>query len=495
MKAQPLISVTPRSETNWLVPFWRHMFLILACCDILTIYMSFGFSYYSRFYLELLAVKQVPVPGIQPYIVAATVVSMLWIVLTWRSGGYEPGLLGAVANSSIRGVLGSGTYAIGCIMALSFMVRDLLLSRQVFIMAFAFASLGMVLTRIVFKSAATVLSRGGYVRDTVLVIGMNEYMREFVELLSATTTICVAAHVPWSDSDGTNVERNFSGRFDEFLTLYDRYRFNHVVVSLSGASIPLEDVREERMLKILNYCEGQGISVYVVPHSFDVAVSPKEVGTISGVPMIRLQDASLHPAYAIVKRTLDVCFSLGVLLFGLPVWLLIAVLIKIDSDGPVLFTQLRAGLHGKPFRLYKFRSMRQDAEAKLAELVDLDALTEPVFKIKGDPRVTRIGKFLRKTGLDEIPQFMNVMKGEMSIVGPRPEEVGMVERYNAWQKRRLKAKPGITGYQQISNRGEPSLSRRVKYDLIYLKRQNLFFDLYVMCMTFKVLVRGAGLTH
>jgi exopolysaccharide biosynthesis polyprenyl glycosylphosphotransferase len=319
-------------------------------------------------------------------------------------------------------------------------------------------------------------------------------MREFAEVLEGATTIRVAAHIPWSSRCEGRLEDGFSGNFPDFLSLFDKYDFNHLILCLSGSAFSLEDA-QERMLQILNYCESAGISVYVVPHSFDVSVSPKEVGSISGVPMIRLQDASLHPAYAVIKRVLDVWFSSCVLFLGLPIWVLMAVLIKLDSRGPALFTQKRVGLHGQIFRMYKFRSMRQDAEQRLGELIDINALTEPVFKIKGDPRVTRVGKVMRKTGLDEIPQFINVFKGEMSVVGPRPEEVAMVDRYNAWQKRRLKAKPGITGYQQISNRGEPSLSRRLKYDLIYLKRQSLFFDLYIMCKTVGVVLRGIGLTH
>ena len=145
--------------------------------------------------------------------------------------------------------------------------------------------------------------------------------------------------------------------------------------------------------------------------------------------------------------------------------------------------------------MYKFRSMVCDAERKLAELVDIESLAEPVFKLRNDPRVTRVGGFLRRTGLDEIPQLINVLKGEMSIVGPRPEERALVEKYDPWQRRRLKAKPGITGYQQIVNRGHPDLSERIKYDLIYLKHQSLLLDLYIMAQTILVVVRGTGVTH
>jgi lipopolysaccharide/colanic/teichoic acid biosynthesis glycosyltransferase len=233
----------------------------------------------------------------------------------------------------------------------------------------------------------------------------------------------------------------------------------------------------------------------MVPGSFDVAVSPREMTTVSGTPVIRLRDASLHPVYAVVKRLSDIVIAGIVLVVGLPVWAGIAIAIAATSKGPVFFTQLRAGQHGRPFRMFKFRSMTRDAEARLRDLVSVDNLAEPVFKLKNDPRVTPIGRLLRRTGLDEIPQLLNVLRGEMSVVGPRPEEVGLVDRYDPIHRRRLKAKPGITGYQQITNRGEAALAVRVRHDLLYLKHQSLFFDFYILFKTVGVLLRGSGVTH
>ncbi len=137
--------------------------------------------------------------------------------------------------------------------------------------------------------------------------------------------------------------------------------------------------------------------------------------------------------------------------------------------------------------------MVQDAEQRLCQLVNFDSLEEPVFKIKNDPRVTPVGGFLRRTGLDEIPQLINVLKGEMSIVGPRPEQAELVERYNVWQRRRLKGVPGITGYQQVINRGIPCLSQRIDYDLYYLKHQSLSLDLQILFKTVGVVIRGDGI--
>jgi exopolysaccharide biosynthesis polyprenyl glycosylphosphotransferase len=246
---------------------------------------------------------------------------------------------------------------------------------------------------------------------------------------------------------------------------------------------------------LLNFCESKNIGLYSLPNNFHIAVDQKEVGTYAGIPIMLLRDAAVRPTYALVKRCMDIVVSSAVLLLGLPLWILIALLIKRHDGGPVFFIQTRAGLHGRPFPMVKFRSMSVDAEEKLGELVDLDGLEEPVFKIENDPRVTPIGRFLRRTSLDEMPQLLNVFKGEMSLVGPRPEETAVVERYTPWQRRRLKAVPGITGHQQIHNRGEPSLVKRVQHDLIYIKHQSLLLDLYILFKTVKVVLSGKGVTH
>jgi lipopolysaccharide/colanic/teichoic acid biosynthesis glycosyltransferase len=151
------------------------------------------------------------------------------------------------------------------------------------------------------------------------------------------------------------------------------------------------------------------------------------------------------------------------------------------------------GLEGKPFKMYKFRSMVENADAQLKEMIDLDSLPEPVFKIRQDPRVTPVGRIIRRWSLDEVPQFFNVLLGTMSLVGPRPEQVDLVEKYNLWQRRRLKAKPGITGYQQIMNRGLPFLEKRTAQDLYYLKHQSLWLDLFILAKTIIVVIRDDGL--
>lgn len=220
----------------------------------------------------------------------------------------------------------------------------------------------------------------------------------------------------------------------------------------------------------------------------------REMGTFAGPRFEVLSDSSIHPFYPMVKRVMDVCIAVAVLTVGMPLWVFIALMIKLETRGPVFYVEERAGLNGRPFRMYKFRSMIDGADALLDEMVGLDTLPEPVFNIRKDPRVTRMGKILRRTSLDEVPQFANVLMGSMSVVGPRPERVELVRKYNAYQRRRLTVRPGITGHQQVISRGDPSLSRRIELDIHYLKHQSFLLDAFILLKTLPVIIRGDGLT-
>jgi lipopolysaccharide/colanic/teichoic acid biosynthesis glycosyltransferase len=195
---------------------------------------------------------------------------------------------------------------------------------------------------------------------------------------------------------------------------------------------------------------------------------------------------------AILKRIMDVVGATVGLTLSAPLMVLIAILIKANSSGPVLFVQRRVGLFGREFRVYKFRTMVVNAEDLLDELIDVNALDEPVFKIRDDPRVTPLGRFLRRWSLDELPQFFNVLKGEMSLVGPRPEEVRIVQYYNDFHRSRLLAKPGMTGPVQVSGRGDLSLRARVQLEIDYIQNYSFGKDLSILLKTIPVVLRGDG---
>ncbi len=220
------------------------------------------------------------------------------------------------------------------------------------------------------------------------------------------------------------------------------------------------------------------------------------VGFAVGLVRFRRRAAEPRPALSVMqrvaKRMLDLVGALATLaLFALPM-AIIAVVIRIDSPGPALFRQIRIGQKGAPFRILKFRTMVSNAEAVLPELVDLDALTTPAFKIPNDPRVTRAGRFLRRWSLDELPQLFNVLAGEMSLVGPRPEEAAVVARYTDDQRRRLAVKPGMTGPMQVSGRGDLPFDERLRLELQYIDRYSVGRDVEIILRTLPAVFSGKG---
>jgi lipopolysaccharide/colanic/teichoic acid biosynthesis glycosyltransferase len=195
---------------------------------------------------------------------------------------------------------------------------------------------------------------------------------------------------------------------------------------------------------------------------------------------------------AVLKRLIDLVGALVGLIVTVPLMVLIAIAIRLDSTGPIFFVQTRAGQGGKPFRMYKFRSMIVDAETRLNEVIAANRLPPPVFKIPADPRVTRVSRILRRFSLDELPQFVNVLKGEMSLVGPRPEEMRIVALYADWHRKRLAVKPGITGPMQTFGRGALSLDERVRLELKYIENYSVWQDFYFLLKTIPAVLGGRG---
>ena len=192
------------------------------------------------------------------------------------------------------------------------------------------------------------------------------------------------------------------------------------------------------------------------------------------------------------KRVMDIIGAPIAIVFLLPVIIYIAIAIKLTSKGPVVFKQQRAGLGGQPFTIYKFRSMVIDAESKKSEIMRFNERTGPVFKMKNDPRITHIGRFLRKWSLDELPQLFNVLFGDMSLVGPRPPTIDEIQKYDTWHKKRLEVKPGITCLWQIAARHEKCFEKWVRLDIEYAQKQSFLLDLKILLKTIPAVLSQRG---
>ena len=239
-------------------------------------------------------------------------------------------------------------------------------------------------------------------------------------------------------------------------------------------------------------CEEQGVAVRVCLDALRVGSAQMSLFEASGLPMLVFTRTSNDVVSLWVKRAFDVAVSAFVMLLLSPVFFAAAIAVKLDSAGPVLFRQRRVGLNGRAFWMYKFRSMYQDAEQRLEALRAQNEMKGPVFKMRNDPRVTAVGRFLRRTSLDELPQFWNVLKGEMSVVGPRPPVPAEVRQYKRWHRRRLSVKPGITCTWQVSGRNDIDFDAWMELDLEYIDHWSLWRDIEICVRTIPAVLTARG---
>lgn len=279
-------------------------------------------------------------------------------------------------------------------------------------------------------------------------------------------------------------ERTLGG-LDQLEDLLDRHRVDELIVALPGE-------QHARTMEIAHRCYDRAVRLRLVPDVFEAVLVRATVSEIDDIPLIGLRDPVISGPQSVAKRLFDIGVAAFLLVLCSPLFLIVPVLIWFDSRGGAFFVQERAGENGQPFRMYKFRSMVEGAEEQLPGLIDLSKLSEPAYKLKDDPRVTRLGRWLRRTSIDELPQLVNVLKGEMSMVGPRPEATDVVSHYSPWHRKRLSVKPGITGPMQVAGRGELPLDDRIRLELMYISRYSLLEDVKYLLKTIPAVCRGRG---
>jgi exopolysaccharide biosynthesis polyprenyl glycosylphosphotransferase len=265
-----------------------------------------------------------------------------------------------------------------------------------------------------------------------------------------------------------------------------------VELDIDRIVIATDSINEKLIADLVATCRRQGVKLSLVPPAQGMFGTAVRLTHVADLPVLEYNTWDVSRSTLFLKRTLDVVGSLTALVVLSPIFLLTSLLIVLDNRGPVLFSQARVGMSGRRFRMRKFRTMVPDAEARLVQLVSLDALSEPMFKLQDDPRVTRVGRILRRTSLDELPQLLNVLLGDMSLVGPRPEQVELVDRYTAEQCFRLAVKPGLTGPMQVYGRGQLTFEERIAVERDYIENLSLARDLRILALTAAPVLSGRG---
>lgn len=351
-------------------------------------------------------------------------------------------------------------------------------SRLTLVITFVFVLVLTTASRFASFKYIQMLHRRGIGNRNVLILGAGEcgqkLQRKFV--LVPTLGLNLIGFVDDEPGKvGTRVDRSpVLGTSRDLEYLVGLHKVSEVFLALP-------DQEEEEVMRLVAECERIGVSYHVVPRFYHLYSYKIRIKNLDSIPLITRADRRQGILGALAKRALDLCLALCVLILGLPLFVIAAVLIKRESPGPVFFVQRRIGKDGKPFRMFKFRTMHHHMSG------DAPAPNSPY-----DPRITRIGRYLRRYSLDELPQFINVLVGNMSVVGPRPEMGFIVEKYGPLERERLRVKPGITGLWQISYAREEAIHENLDYDLYYIEHQTFLLDLVIIALTLFAVCKGTG---
>ncbi len=342
--------------------------------------------------------------------------------------------------------------------------------------------------RLIVSSIMGILYRLGLGETRLLVVGSGRLGKMIMQHIVANPNL--GYNIVGFLHDMNEPPSDF-GRFKMLGTLDD---LGMVIRSMQidEVIIALPSYLHHQSIRSVRLCERLGTSFKLVPDLYELSLSRIDMEAIEGIPLIGIKQVSINSLQGFVTRVVDIIVSLLILIIGFPLWLCIALVIAISSSGVILYKQTRIGLAGRPFKVYKFRSMYKDADIHLAELMALNEAQGPLFKIKDDPRVTPIGRFLRHTSFDEIPQLFNVLKGEMSLVGPRPALPAEVAQYDELQRGRLAIKPGMTGLWQVRGRSDISFDEGVLMDLYYIENWSLRLYFQTLIRTSPVVIFGRG---
>lgn len=389
---------------------------------------------------------------------------------------------------------------VAALVVLLFLSRQLFFSRIVFIYLIPVTLLLMGLERYIIRRVYRQLWERGIGTRKLLVIGATDAARRVMDSIVDRPNLGYhlvgyidnmlrfsrwIMPVKYRHGSMTGREVPHLGTIEQIETILDTYDVEEVIIALPATE-------HQTVNRVIERCRERKLAYTLVPDVFELPIGTLDVQQLNGVPLISLNENKLTGWNYLLKRSIDIAGALTGLLLVSPVMLITALAIKRDSPGPVFFKQARVGKNGKLFECYKFRSMYVDAEKQLEKLQHLNETGGITFKMKDDPRRTRVGKFIRKTSIDELPQLFNILLGHMSFIGPRPATEKEVGRYDSWHRRRLEVTPGLSGLWQVSGRSRLSFEDMVKLDIYYAEHWTIWLDFKIMLRTPMVVLKGDG---
>jgi exopolysaccharide biosynthesis polyprenyl glycosylphosphotransferase len=415
----------------------------------------------------------------------------LWHVIFSAFGLYDSRRLGS-RKQEIIDLLKAISVAVGMLATLAPLLRVAMVTPAFIAIFWAMSSAGLILCRMLLRMFLASWRRHGHNVRHLLIVGTNPRAALFARMIDRRPElgylIIGFADEEWAGNgdfpkDNKSIVTSLDG-FSDFLR-------THIVDEVVMA-LPMKSLYAKAAC-IVGECQEQGIIVRGLTSLFDFQRGGLEANQLDNIDVLTYHTNLFQGIPSLFKRLLDIVGALAALTLLTPILLLTALLVKVDSSGPALFVQERVGLNKRRFRMYKFRTMVANAETLQLSLEQLNEADGPVFKIKRDPRITRVGRFLRKTSIDELPQLLNVLKGDMSLVGPRPLPVRDYQAFDrGWLHRRFSVRPGITCLWQIHGRSTTTFGRWMEMDMQYIDNWSLWLDLKILAKTLPAVVAGKG---
>jgi exopolysaccharide biosynthesis polyprenyl glycosylphosphotransferase len=469
------------------VQFSRRATWLLILSDLVIINLALVGAYWMR-YERGWFVEVGFYADLADYVPYALLLSVL-LPITFKLDGVYNGRRGqswfdqmyAIVNATAKGTI--------VLWAITFVISPLVYSRLLFGLTAVLIVLLTGFSRWIKGFIEARLRRRGIGVDRVLIVGGGEVGRTVIRTIVARPELgyqIVGLVDDNPDRGNTDIGRvKGLGGLDRLAEIVDSEAVDQVFITLPW-------MYHRKILGIVRECQRKQIKARIVPDLFQMSLSQVDVDDLGGVPLIGVREVTIGRWQRALKRVMDVLIGVVGGLMVLPLMGLIALAIRLDSPGPAVFRQLRVGKGGRQFWCYKFRSMHEGAEGEKEQLQAYNEAEGAFFKMRADPRRTRVGRWLRRTSLDELPQFYNVLRGEMSLVGPRPNLPNEVAQYEAWQMRRLEVAPGITGLWQVSGRSELTFDEMCLLDIYYIENWSPFLDIKILLRTVPKVFMGDG---
>lgn len=464
--------------------------------DILSVVFSFALAFALRknirlFYtLDLFPQEQVldELSAFSKYLNILPLLLFSWWFFLKAFGLYESFRRKSFLEI-ISAIIKSAFFVMFVFSTAAFLFKLHFVSRSFMAILFIITSLFLIFERWIIVLLLRFFRKKGYNYRNILVVGTGKRAQNFIGL--------VDKHPEWGlrivgliDAEKAMLGKAILGKeviglLEDIPRILGREVIDEVIFIVPRAWLSMIE-------KSLIACETQGIRTNIAADFFNTRISRSMYSEIEGIPILEFKTTAGEEWQLLLKRLFDIMFSSVVLIAVLPLFAVLAIVIKRFCGGPVIFSQIRSGVNGRPFVMYKFRTMVNGADGKKHELTAFNELNGPAFKMRNDPRITGFGRFLRRTSLDELPQLFNVFKGEMSIVGPRPPVPSEVDRYKLWQRRRLSMKPGLTCLWQINGRNNVDFDKWMKLDLEYIDNWSLRLDFNILLKTIPAVIFSIG---